>query len=104
MNKVEISGIVSNEPEIFYSPSGLCVMNLNIITDKQSKQVSNEQIAIVAYGNTAEINKRLIKKEMEIAVYGKLQSRNYTTVDGENKTAVEIIAEKIEILKQKMEE
>jgi len=97
MNKIEISGIISNEPETFYSPSGLCIMNLKIVLDKQANK--ENQIPVVAHGKIAEMNRGILKKETKIAVHGELQSRNYTTIDGENKTVIEVIAKEIEIIK-----
>lgn len=53
---------------------------------------------VVAWRQTAEFVKKYVTKGRKVAVEGTMQSRQYTTTDGVNRTVWEIIADNVETL------
>jgi len=98
MNKLEISGKVHSEVSVYCAPSGLVIMNFKLFIEEQTEKEGKNFITVAAYGKIAEKYRNSIKKGSKILISGKLDSRQYTTIDGEHKTTIEVTAENIEIL------
>src|SRR5216117_3019212 len=56
------------------------------------------------FGKLAETVEKMVKKGSLILVAGRLSLRDYTTKDGKEKTAIEIIAQTIQHLEKKQQE
>jgi single-strand DNA-binding protein len=54
-------------------------------------------LRIVAFGKLAETVEKCVNKGSQVLVAGRLSVRDYTTKDGKERTAVEIIAQTIEV-------
>lgn len=110
LNKVILIGNTGRDPEIRSLPSSTKVANFTLATneiynnDKGEKVKITEWHTIVAWRNLAEFCEKYIKKGMLLYVEGRIRSRSYTTQDGQNKTVVEILADKIQMLGKREEE
>lgn len=102
MNRVEISGGLTRDPEIRYLPSGVGVLDLTVAvngarydSDKREQVVTTSYISCNCFGWLAEqIANTGLSKGDEVYVLGELEQRSYETRDGkkESKTRVTIMA------------
>lgn len=112
-NKIILIGRLTKDPESRYTPSGTLVSTFRIAsgrvyTDKNGeKQEETLFINVIAWGgrtNLAENVNKFLKKGSLVLVEGRLRVRDYETLDGTKKLAVEIIAKNIIFLSKKPEE
>ena len=103
-NKVQLIGNVGNEPEITELESGKKVAKFSIATNEFYKNSNGEKQQdtqwhnIVAWGKIAEIIENYVGKGKEIALEGKLTSRNYEDKDGTKRYVTEVVANEILLL------
>ncbi len=99
INRVVLMGRLVADPELKTTSSGVSVTSFRIAVDrsyvKQGEERQADFFDIVAWRGSAEFVCRNFGKGSLIAVDGQLQSRNYQTKDGHNRTAIEVIAESI---------
>lgn len=104
MNRVFLTGVAQEEPELRFTPSGVTVCSFRvqvgrILRDRTggSREVA-AYLTVVAWQEAAQRMSRELKKGQAIYVEGYVSSRSFTTARGEKRTAVEIYAEQIQIL------
>lgn len=100
VNKVIVLGNVGQDPEVRYSPSGMCFCNLSVATseswkDKQTgeRKERAEWHRVVLQGKLAEIAGEYVKKGSQVYFEGKLQTRKWQGQDGQDKYTTEIIVD-----------
>ncbi len=95
-NKVQLIGNVGMEPEIKTLESGKKLAKMSIATNETYKNNKGELVKetqwhnLIAWGKTAEIVEKLLKKGSEVAIEGKLIHRNYTDKEGQKRFITEI--------------
>ncbi len=95
LNVVVLTGRLTKDPELKTTPSGVYVVSFSIAVERRYRSGEDRQadfINIVAWRKTAEFISKYFKKGQMIAVEGLLQSRRYQDRDGNNRTAVEVVA------------
>jgi len=103
-NKVQLIGNLGNNPEIITLESGKKLAKFSIATNENYKNAKGEKVTdtqwhtIVAWNKTAEIIEKYLEKGSEVAVEGKLTSRNYETKEGEKRYITEIVCNEILML------
>ena len=65
------------------------------------KQTKTDWHNIVAWGKTAEIIEKYVTKGKEVAVEGKLTTRNYETKEGEKRYITEVVCNELLMLGSK---
>lgn len=103
MNKTLFIGRPTNEPEIMFGSNQKPVARFTLAVDriyKRSNEESADFIPIVAFGKTAELTEKYIKKGRKICVAGSLRNNNYEK-DGVKHYGFQIVAEQIELLDKK---
>ncbi len=94
-------GNAGRAPEIRTTNDGMQVasFSLAVSTWNREQEGKGEPIwlRIIAFGKLAETVEKFVKKGSQVLVAGRLSVREYTTKDGKEKTAVEIIAQSIEV-------
>lgn len=104
LNRAQLIGNVTRDPESRSTPSGQNVCSFSVATNSQwtdaqgQKQTRAEFHNIVAWGKLADICAQYLAKGRRIFVEGRLQTREYTTQDGQKRTRTEITAENMIIL------
>lgn len=99
-NNVQLIGNLGSDPEMHTFESGKVKANLNLATNHSYKNASGEKVEdtqwhqVVAWGKSAEIAGKYLKKGAEVAIQGRLTSRTYEK-DGVSRTAVEVLANEI---------
>lgn len=101
INKVELYGNLTRDPEVKALPSGQQVVNFAIATNRSYKdkngarQEQTEFHNVVAFGRTAEVIGQYLKKGRPIFVEGRLQTRTWEK-DGAKQYRTEIIVEQFQ--------
>ena len=99
LNVVAIMGRLVADPELRTTPAGQSVCSFRIACDRsyaqQGQQRQADFIDIVAWRQQADFVSKYFKKGNMIAVEGSLQTRQYQDKNGNNRTAVEVVANNI---------
>ncbi|MEK7154941.1 MAG: single-stranded DNA-binding protein [Patescibacteria group bacterium] len=107
LNKVQLIGNMTRDPEMRYTPQGTAVCTFGIatnrtwVTDSGEKREETEFHRIVAWNKLAELCSQLLFKGRRIYVEGRLQTRQWTGQDGQSRQATEIVIEDMIILDSK---
>lgn len=96
LNVTAIMGRLSRDPELRQTTTGKNVASFTIACSRGRKDANGKDlvdwIPVVAWEHTAEFVCRYFEKGSLIAIDGRLQSRTYKDRDGNNRTAIEIVA------------
>lgn len=100
INVVVITGRLTRDVELRSLDSGANVANFGVAVERNYvSRDTNERQAdffnVVAWRGTADFVAKYFKKGDMIAIDGSLQSRQYTDKDGNNRTAIDIVADNI---------
>ena len=111
LNKVLITGILTKDPELRYTPTGVGITKLRVAIHRKFKNKANELkevtefITVVTWDRLAENCAKYLKKASYIFVEGRLQTRKYLDKNQQERYITEIKADNVEFLnKQKTEE
>ncbi len=96
LNVTAIMGRLSRDPELRQTTTGKSVASFTIACSRGRKDANGKDlvdwIPVVAWEHTAEFVCKYFEKGSLIAIDGRLQSRTYKDRDGNNRTAIEIVA------------
>ncbi len=104
VNQVFISGNLTHDPELRYTPSGQAVTNFSIANNRRYITPSGEQkeetnfLRIVTWGRQAEICSEYLRKGSPVLVEGRLLQRSWQTPEGQKRSVVEIRALRVHFL------
>ena len=108
LNKVQLIGNLTRDPELRYTPQGTPVCTFGLATnrswmptDGKERQEEVEFHNIVAWSKLAELCGELLAKGRKVYIEGRLQTRSWETQEGEKKYKTEIVAEDMIILDSK---
>ena len=99
LNVVAIMGRLAADPQMRQTQAGKSVCSFRIACDRGRKDANGQNqtdwLDVVAWENTAIFVEKYFPKGSMIAVTGRLQSRNYQDKNGNNRTAIEIVANNV---------
>ena len=104
VNKVILVGNLGRDPEVRFTPSGRAVANFTLATtdswtDQESgRQERTEWHRIVVWGKQAESCGQYLSKGRQVYVEGSIRSRSYEDKEGNKRSVVEIVAQRIQFL------
>ncbi len=104
LNRVQLIGNVTRDPEARTTPTGQNVCTFSIATNAQwtdaqgQKQTRAEYHNIVAWGKLADICSQYLARGRRVFLEGRLQTREFTNQEGQKKSRTEITAENMIIL------
>lgn len=105
MNIVAIMGRLVADPELRTTTGGVNMARFRIACDRsfarQGEQRQTDFLDVVAWRNTADFVCKYFSKGSLIALQGRLQTRQYQDKNGNNRTAVEIVAEQVSFTGEK---
>ncbi|PIS14810.1 single-stranded DNA-binding protein [Candidatus Shapirobacteria bacterium CG09_land_8_20_14_0_10_39_12] len=107
LNKVQLIGNLTRDPELRYTPQGTAVCTLGLATNRSwateggEKREETEFHRIVAWNKLAELCSQLLFKGRKVYVEGRLQTRTWTAQDGTQRQATEVVIEEMIILDSK---
>lgn len=104
MNKVVLIGRLTRDPELRYTGQGTPVASFSIAVNRRKQKDKPQEadfINCVAWGITGENLSKYQSKGSQIAVHGRIQTRNYENKEGKRVYVTEVVAEEIEFLGSK---
>jgi len=101
LNRVMLIGNVGTDPEMRFTPNGSPVTSFRIATnrvfttsDGERKQ-ETEWFTIVAWRKLAESCNQFLTKGQRVYVEGSLRTRTWESQDGQKRSRVEVIANRV---------
>lgn len=108
LNVVAIMGRLAADPQMRQTQAGKSVCSFRIACDRGRKDANGQNqtdwLDVVAWDKTADFVSHYFPKGSMIAVTGRLQSRNYQDKNGNNRTAIEIVAQNVSFCGEKKQE
>ncbi|NMC35952.1 single-stranded DNA-binding protein [Candidatus Beckwithbacteria bacterium] len=104
LNKVQLIGNLTRDPELRYTPQGTPVCTIGLATNRSwtdsssQRQEETEYHRLVAWNKLAELCSQLLFKGRKIYVEGRLQTRNWQTQDGQDRQTTEVVIDDMIIL------
>lgn len=104
LNKVQLIGNLTRDPELRYTPTGAAVCTIGLATNRSwstesgEKKEETEFHRVVAWNKLAELCSQLLTKGRKIYVEGRLRTNAWTAADGTQKTTTEVVIEDMIIL------
>ncbi|MDI3340984.1 MAG: single-stranded DNA-binding protein [Sphaerobacter sp.] len=109
LNNIQIIGNLGRDPEMRYTPSGSPVCDFSVAVNRGRRTPDDQWVeetdwfTVIAWNRLAEqvdnmSAKGFLRKGTKVYVDGRLQIRRYTGNDGVERTAVEIVANRVLIL------
>lgn len=102
MNKVFLSGNLTRDPEVRYTPSGKAMARMGIAVNRRFAKANEDGqptvdfFNLVAWEKTAEFCGKYFSKGTHVVVEGRMQTFNYDGKDGTKKSGIDILVENIE--------
>ncbi len=97
LNRVQLIGNLTRDPELRYTPQGTAVCSFGIATNRSWTTDSGEKRdeadfhRIVAWNKLAELCSQFLTKGKKVFVEGRLQTRNWNAQDGTQRTTTEVV-------------
>ena len=104
LNKVQLIGHATADPELKYTPTGVAVCNFSVATNRQWTTDTGEKkeevsfIRIVVWAKRAEVCNEYLKKGSPVFIEGRLQSRSWEAQDGTKRSTIEVQASNVQFL------
>jgi single-strand DNA-binding protein len=106
LNKVQLIGNLTKDPELRQTPNGSSVCSFTVATNltwkdaNGQKQDKAEFHNIVTWGKLAEICNQYLQKGKKVYLEGRLQTRDWEAEDGSKRYKTEVVAENMIMLSQ----
>jgi single-strand DNA-binding protein len=99
-NKVILTGNLTNDPELRYTPSGAAVTSLRLAVNHRYRQKDRYQdeisyFDIITFGKQAESCVEYLTKGRYVLIDGRLQERRWESEEGQRRAEIEVIANQI---------
>ncbi len=108
LNRVQLIGNLTRDPELRYTPQGTAVCSFGLATnrswttDSGEKHEESEFHRIVSWNKLAELCSQFLVKGRKVYVEGRLSTRNWTTQDGQQRSVTEVVIDDMILLDSKM--
>lgn len=109
-NKVHLVGNLGFDPEVREIAKGRKVARLSVATNDSYRNASGERVTdtqwhtVVAWGQTAEMVERLLRKGSPVMLEGRLVHRSYEAKDGSKRYITEVVMNNFQLLSGKRDE
>lgn len=107
MNKCELVGRLTRDPEVRYSQgeNASCIARFSIAVNRRFKNAEGNYeadfINCVAFGKSGEFVEKYFKKGMAIGITGRIQTGSYTNKDGVKVYTTDVVVEEAEFVESK---
>lgn len=97
LNRVQLIGNLTRDPELRYTPTGTAVCSFGLATNRSwttdtgEKKDEAEFHRIVAWNKLAELCSQFLTKGKKVYLEGRLSTRSWNAQDGSQKSTTEII-------------
>ena len=107
MNKVILIGRLTRDPEMRTTPSGVATTSFSIAVQRNYANAQGDReadfINCVAWRKQAENIAKYCTKGSQVAVDGRIQTRNYDAQDGTKRYTTDVVVDNFEFLGSKNE-
>ena len=100
-NQVTLTGNLTDDPELRFTPNGVAVANFRLAVDQRVwdtdgwKDGEPSYFRVNVWRDQAEYASRSLRKGARAVVVGRLKSRSWETPEGQRRSAVEVDAEEV---------
>lgn len=107
LNKVQLIGNLTRDPELKYTGTGMAVVNFTVATNRSwttdtgEKKDEADFTRVIAWNKLAEICGQLLKKGRKVYVEGRLSNRSYQDKEGQTKYISEVVINDMILLDSK---
>jgi len=105
INRVNITGNLTRDPELRSTASGMSVLKLGVaVNDRRKNQSTGEWedspnfVDVTIFGARGEALSRFLSKGAKVAIEGKLRWSQWENPQGEKRSKLEVIADEIEFM------
>ena len=104
LNKVMLIGFLGDAPELKFSQAGKPVCTFSLAVNERWKDAAGatrervEWFQIVCFARLAEVCGEYLSTGRHIYLEGRLQTRKWKGPEGEKRTAIEVVANQMQIL------
>ena len=102
MNKVILIGRLTRDPELRYTSSNVATCTFSLAVDRNFTNQNGDReadfINIVVWRKQAENCKNYLTKGSQVAIEGRIQTRNYDDKDGKKVYVTEVVADNVQFL------
>ena len=103
-NRVIVAGNLTRDPQLSYTPSNTPVCEFGMAINRKWRDPdgnTKEEVCFVdvtSYGRQAEVINQYLGKGKPILVEGRLRYSKWTNKEGQNRSRLDVVAEKFEFL------
>lgn len=105
MNKVFLIGRLVRDPELRYTGSNIAVATFSLAVNRNFAGANGERetdfINIVVWRKQAENVKNYLNQGSQVAIDGRIQTRNYDDQNGQKRYITEVVADNVQFLDTK---
>ena len=107
LNRVQLIGNLTRDPELRYTPNGTAVCSFGLATNRSwttdtgEKHEESEFHNIVAWNKLAELCSQFLSKGRKVYVEGRLSNRTWTAQDGQQRNRTEVVIDDMILLDSK---
>ena len=106
MNSVVLIGRLVRDADIRYTQADepMTIARFTLAVDRRYKrdgEQSADFISCIAFGKTADIIEKYVRKGMKIAIDGRIQTGSYTNKEGQKIYTTDIVVNNMEFLEKK---
>ena len=99
-NSITLVGNLTRDPEIRFTATGLAVASFGIAVGRRYQvngewQEQTSYFNVTAWGQLGENAAATFTKGTRVVVTGRLEQREYTSREGEKRTAIDVIADEL---------
>lgn len=105
INRVNISGNLTRDPELRVTASGTQILAFGVaVNDRRRNPQTNEWedvpnfVDCVVFGSRAEALSRFLSKGSKVAIEGKLRYSSWETKEGQRRSKLEVVVDEVEFL------
>lgn len=104
LNKVFLIGNLTRAPELRYTPTGTAVSDVRLAVNRSYTTQGGDRreetcfLTVVVWGKQAESCAEYLDKGSPVMVEGRLQTREWDGKDGQKRSVVEVVAERVQFM------
>lgn len=105
INRVTLTGNLTRDAELKQTAGGMAIVKMRLAVNDRRKNSSTGQwedvpnyVDVTMFGSRAEALSRFLGKGKQVAIDGKLRWREWESGAGEKRSALEVVADDLELL------
>ena len=104
MNKLFVTGNLTNNPELRTTATGKSVCNFSVAVNRKGKKENEQEtdyFRVSAWNQLGEICSKYLSKGKKVAVIGSVSLSTYETQNGKHGANMDVLASDVEFLSQR---